>query len=244
MKKRGILLRILSLTLACMISLGATGITAFASEETATIFVAIGCVPGYEGSAYVTLTEVNTGEVYHATVGQENGWGVDVPVVPGTYKAEAEAVGGAEDDVCWIDENERTVEAGKVNSFAGVVGNEWDVLDRSSIIQLDAIGEDGRQKYYGELEEEDVTKAIYEMRYAAEHGGDEHEGDEEGGEGNYITPESDPNAGKEDPETQEPDKPEEPLEEKPEIDFVRVFIAVVAVIAIGATVVSIFVKRR
>ena len=166
MKKENIS-KTLSLLLTVIMTFGTSCLTASASEQNGTIFVAFGCKPGYEGSAEVTLTEVDTREQYTVVVSRENGWGVDVLVTPGTYTAEAVVLSGEDGDICWVDENKRSVGAGEVNSIAGVIGEERDVTDRASIIQLAAIGKDGRQMFYGELEVEDVEAAIRKMRYSA-----------------------------------------------------------------------------
>ena len=137
------------------------------AEEGSTIFVAFGCAPGYTGGAEVTLTS-EEGKQYTVTVSAQNGWGIDVAVEPGTYTAQAEVVNGAEGDICFIDENTKELAPGQTDSFAGVVGNEWDVIERATIIQRDAVGEDGRQTIYGELEEEDIYAFFDSQQQASE----------------------------------------------------------------------------
>lgn len=137
------------------------------AEETSTVFVAFGCAPGYTGGAEVTLLN-EEGQEYIVTVSGDNGWCCDVQVAPGTYTAKAEVVGGDDGDICIIDENRKTLAPGQTDSFAGVVGNEWDVMERATIIQLDAVGEDGRQTIYGELEEEDIYAFFDQQKQASE----------------------------------------------------------------------------
>lgn len=132
-----------------------------------TIFVAFGCAPGYTGGAEVTLTS-EEGEQYTVTVSAQNGWCIDIAVEPGTYTAQAEVVNGADGDICFIDENTKELAPGQTDSFAGVVGNEWDVIERATIIQKDAIGKDGRQTIYGELEEEDIYAFFDSQQQASE----------------------------------------------------------------------------
>lgn len=157
---------ILRAFLFAMLLLPWSGIIAEA-EEKSTIFVAFGCAPGYTGGAEVTLTS-EEGEQYFVTVSAENGWCCDVTVEPGTYSASAKVINGSESDICFIDENSKELAPGQTDSFAGVVGNEWDVVKRATIIQKDAIGKDGRQTIYGELEEEDIYAFFDSQQQASE----------------------------------------------------------------------------
>ena len=157
---------ILRVFLFAMLLLPWSGIIAEA-EEKSTIFVAFGCAPGYTGGAEVTLTS-EKGEQYFVTVSAENGWCCDVTVEPGTYSASAEVINGSESDICFIDENSKELAPGQTDSFAGVVGNEWDVVERATIIQKGAIGKDGRQTIYGELEEEDIYAFFDSLQQASE----------------------------------------------------------------------------
>ena len=236
-------MKTLSLLLAVFMIIGSISMPVCAYEGSGTIFVAFGCRPGYEGSAEITLTETDTGEQYTVVVSQENGWGVDVQVTPGTYTAEAAVLSGDDGDICWIDENERSVASGEVNSFAGVIGEERDVMDRASIIQLAAIGEDGRQMFYGEMEVEDVEAAIRQMQYTSQ---EQHNdgGEDDDTAGHYITPENKPAEGPENEEPQNEPVTDPTENEEPEWNTRLIILAAAGAVGIAAVIVYVVRSKR
>ena len=215
-----------------------------AAEENARIFVGIACAPGYEGEAEVTVTREEDGKQYTAVISQETGWCWEFPVEAGTYRADGTVISDNEEDEIFVETNKRTVEPGKVNSFAGVVGNGWDIARRAFIVQDDTIDENGRQMYYGEMSDEDVAEAVSEIKERSEAA---HEAYSSGDDDSYVEPETEPGQ-------DEPDRPEaveDPGEGKTDTDPAHVeeergfpVIPVLIAAAAAAAAIIIIIRKR